>query len=121
MRLYIAGPWSHRHQVKDIAARFEQAGHTITEKWWDHPEVSPDDTKELAKQADLDIIGVFDCDHFIFLNLAYSEGKCVELGMALMEDKPILAVGKPNTTVFHHLPELKWVDTVQEAIERLRR
>lgn len=124
MRVYIAAPWKHRDEAQRVGEKFEQAGHKITEKWWDHVDVGQDQmasqAAEMARQAKSDRAGVFAADHFIFLNLGYSEGKCVELGMALSEGVPIIAVGERSMNVFHYLPEVKWVGTVEEALERIQ-
>ncbi len=125
MRLYIAAPWAHRDKAQAVALEFENNGHDITEKWWLHKDVGQGDMgkepEEMASQAKADEIGVLNADHFIFLNLAYSEGKCVELGMALSEGTPILAIGEPAMNVFHYHPRVKWVETVEEALERIGR
>ena len=127
MKLYIAGPWKYRDEVRAAATLFKAASHTITEEWWDHLDIThnssilPIDREEMARQARADWAGVWGADQLIFLNLAYSEGKCVELGMALADKIPICAVGEPGMNAFHYLPEVVWVHTVEEAIERLRR
>lgn len=123
MKVYIAGPWKRRSEVATAALKFEAAGHKITEKWWDHVDVGQEDmaaqSVEMTRQAKADKAGVFAADHFILLNLEYSEGKCVELGMAISEGVPIIAVGKPSMNVFHYLPEVRWEPTVEAAIERI--
>ena len=125
MRVYIAAPWAHRDKAKAASVLFEKAGHKITERWWDHKDVGQTEMEaaadEMERQAKADVKGVYTADHFIFLNLAYSEGKCVELGMALSEGIPIVAVGKRGMNVFHYHPRLLWVNTVEEAIEQLQR
>ena len=123
MKVYIAAPWAHREEAARVGMLFEQAGHTITEKWWSHKDVGQDamevHAEEMACQAKSDVAGVFSADRFVFLNLAYSEGKCVELGMALSEGIPIIAVGKRGMNVFHYHPRLMWVATAEEAIGQL--
>ena len=105
MRLYIAAPWKYRDQARVAGEQATQRGHVITEKWWDHEDITenstllPQDRKEMAKQAQADWDGVSSADAFIFLNLAYSEGKCVELGLALVNMLPIFAVGEPGMAV----------------------
>ena len=124
MKLYIAGPWKHREEVGRVADQFIAAGHQITERWWEHEEVDlskPGGVKEMGRQAKLDERGVMAADQFVFLNLAYSEGKCVELGIAISEGIPITAVGHPAINVFHYHPSVKWVETAEEVVVKLSR
>ena len=124
MKVYVAAPWKHRPEAAEAGRKLEAAGHIITEKWWEHKDVTingtiVEDAAELTRQALLDIRAVQRADAFILLNLAYSEGKCVELGLALADEIGIIAVGKPGLNVFHYLPEVHWVETVEDAIVRL--
>lgn len=123
MRIYLAGPWTCREEVRQAACRFEAAGHTITEAWWSHRDVALQDPQrdiKLRQQAHHDVSGILTAQRFIFLNWASSEGKCVELGMALTLKTPILAVGMRSLhNIFHYLPQITWVLTVEKAIEHL--
>lgn len=124
MRVYIAAPWKHKDDAREASLTFEAAGHTITEKWWNHEDVGPmpysdASKKELSRQALKDICGVADAHRFIFMNLAYSEGKCVELGWAISAGIPIVAVGEPGMNAFHYLDVIKWVPTLEDAVNAL--
>jgi nucleoside 2-deoxyribosyltransferase len=131
IRVYIAAPWRFRNDMPDYAKQVEDAGFTITHRWW-----SVDDTplsdhgyadrsnQILREQAESDVKGVTTADVLLMLNLGKSEGKSVEQGIAIALGTPIIAVGKlgdPETlNVFHFLPCYTWVPTINEAIEVLK-
>ena len=110
-----------------FASRLTKAGHKITEPWWDHRDVNgldDDEADELVDQAWRDLEGVDNADRFILLNLGKSEGKAVELGWALCRRIMVIAVGKRgehSNNVFHYLPQIKWVSTIEELIEWLKK
>ena len=121
MRIYLAAPWLRRHEVPAVAAQLEAAGHTITERWWEHPDVNsggPDAHPELERQAFADFEGVVRADALVLLNLATSEGKAVETGVALALVKPVVVVGE-RSNVFHHMPNVHLVGSVEAALSLL--
>jgi nucleoside 2-deoxyribosyltransferase len=121
MRIYLAAPWAHREDMPTISEQLEAAGHYITWKWWETPDLKEGSIfdGELMKQAGKDMQGVIDADVLVVLNSAKSEGKAVEQGLAIAYKKPIIAVGKLGDgtakNVFHYLPNYRWVETVDEA------
>lgn len=117
MRVYIAAPWTHKPAAIAAAVAFEQAGFTVTKRWWEHRDTT--DIEELAIQAIEDIAGVFNANWFVLLNLEKSEGKAVETGLALAYGTPIIVVGKP-TNLFHYLPGTRFADTVEDAIQTIQ-
>lgn len=124
MRIYIAAPWKDKLLMPAIADRVEGAGHEITHKWWlveDVPE-SVRTVQLLREQAIKDITGVKTADLVLVLNTAKSEGKSLEQGVAIGDNKPIVIVGKRgefSMNVFHYLDNYRWVETVGEALEIL--
>src|SRR5215213_5765392 len=95
MRIYIAGPWAHRGDMPGISEMFEKAGHEITWKWWNTPDIPENENRneELTKQAFNDKRGVEECQILVLINSAKSEGKAFEQGLAVAKRKPIIAVG----------------------------
>jgi nucleoside 2-deoxyribosyltransferase len=125
MRLYIAAPWIHRDDMPTIAAQFEEAGHTVTHKWWEAKSIpeSKWTADGLCSQAVADRDGVLTADVVVLINSARSEGKAVEQGIAIAQGKHIIAVGERGAlsmNVFHYLPNYIWVATVEEAIGACR-
>lgn len=126
--VYIAAPWVCKEKAAEAANLFGDAGFTVTEPWWSHTDVkaaysdkvSDRDVEELEKQAVADFDGILRAELFVLLNLAKSEGKAVETGIALELSLPIILVGKPSN-IFHYLPEITIVDDIQEALEVAKR
>lgn len=102
---------------------FIDAGHSITEKWWDHRNVpqAEEHAEELAEQAKRDWRGVDFADALVLLNLEKSEGKSVETGIALAMEIPIIGIGERGSNVFQYLAQFQWVATVSEALCALGR
>ena len=126
MKLYIAAPWAYKEAARAAGRIFTRYGHEITEPWWDHRDVNGDDSAvdELLQQAWKDIAGVKSADVFVLLNLGMSEGKAVELGIALEAGVRVIAIGhrgEHSNNVFHYLPQVKWVETVTEALDWLEK
>ena len=117
LKIYLAAPWAHRGDTQIAALQIEAAGHTITEPWWTHTE--SEDHDELVRQATRDIEGIAKADFVIVLQLAVSEAKATETGIAMMLAKPIVVVdpnwSKPGyKNLFHYL--LTVVPTMDEAL-----
>ena len=118
MRVYVAAPWVRRNEAREAAYQLIEAGHVVTCRWLtvhggdDRPE-------RLRQEADNDLSDLLNSDIMLLLNLEKSEGKAVETGFAIATGMDIIAVGQPSN-VFHYLPEVIWVDSVDEAIRVLR-
>ena len=115
--IYLAAPWVDREYAKSVSTTLVSAGFSITEPWWDHPDTT--NNEELQEQAWKDFLGVISADCVIVLNTSKSEGKAVETGLALARKIPVIVVGEP-TNIFHHLPEIVIVSSVEDAIEHIR-
>lgn len=134
-KIYVAGPWDFRNKAKEVADKFEAAGHEITHKWWLHDAGVGGlaDTEYHRQCAINDVNGVLNADVFYLLNLQErgkeTSGKAVELGLALAGqsffslDKwhniKIFIEGPYTTNVFQLLNGVQWVTNVEEVIERL--
>ena len=129
MNIYLAAPWVHRFDAKEAAFKLEEAGHLLVTKWWLNEEIAafPDeafgeDLLALQIQARSDMLGVCDAGQVIILQLAQSEGKAVEMGIALSYRIPIMVVS-PNRkrgNLFQYLPQIEFVKSIEEAIEVLK-
>lgn len=124
MRVYIAAPWVDRANMPEISQRLEARGHLITHKWWE-AEDTPEGVRAdsvLRQQAINDVAGVKNADIVLVINTAKSEGKSLEQGIAIADNKPIIIVGKlgeHSKNVFHYLDNYRWVYTVDHALEIL--
>lgn len=124
MKIYIAAPWVHKDRIPDISAKFEAIGCEVTHKWWITEDIQESERTAgaLYQQAVNDYLGVVRADLLVLINSDKSEGKAVEQGVAIANDKPIIAVGKRgevSKNVFHYLENYFWVDTVEDAVRAL--
>ena len=117
MHIYIAAPWDYRDQMDSLAKNFEDAGHTISHKWWS---TEAKDNTSPREQAEADIRGVRDSQCVILMNFKMSEGKAVEQGIAIADFIPIIGVSSSgrmlSNNVFHTLDNYTWVDDVKDVL-----
>lgn len=114
--------------MEAIAAQFEAAGHTITERWWSRTQFlaygdpgyhKPGNWNNLEDQAIDDYLGVVQADALVVINSEISEGKATEMGIAIALFKPIILVGQRTRNVFHYMPSVYPVKTLKAAIRKL--
>ena len=126
MRVYIAAPWVRKADAIMAGWDVEAAGHTVTSRWFHHGDGGDamDSTGitqpigNIREQAWDDIEDVCGSDVLVVLNLEKSEGKAVETGIALIQNIPVISVGKRGN-IFQTLAIE--VETLQEAIAALDR
>jgi len=88
LKIYIATKFENHPRAQEVAKNLEDAGHTITYKWWVSDEPS-------AEQAWLDYTGVIFADAVVLIvekNLPYS-GALTEFGIALGRGIPVYIMG----------------------------
>lgn len=127
MRVYLAAPWSSKEAMPLVAKELENAGHTITKKWWEHREVPgyletdcpAEERDELEAQAAEDLSGIQRADAFVLWNAGVSEGKCVEMGYAIANSIPVILIGR-RSNLFHYLcDDVEAVASIDEALMAL--
>jgi nucleoside 2-deoxyribosyltransferase len=111
MRIYLAGRYSRRNELRDYADTLRRHGHTVTSRWLDEDKpldgALTDQTDEwLAQTAAYDLYYIDSADVLLF----FSEdplvgiprgGRHVEFGYALGRGKWINVIG-PMENVFHY-------------------
>ena len=103
-KVYVAAPFAYKGYAAQIANRIESQGDirfVVQSRW--HDGVDYDDEALWEDEAHKDVSDVFDCDVMLVLNLAKSEGKAFEQGVAFTLGKPIIVWGE-KSHVFHALP-----------------
>lgn len=114
MKLYIAGKWSEREEIKKIMEMFELRGHIITVDWTNH--IHSTKSKEYAIE---DIQGVKDCDVLIAYMKTpgiFYKGCWVEIGAALALDKRVIIIGHEVSSVFLGHPNIHVFNSKEEAL-----
>ena len=114
IKVYIAGPWARKDEAEKAAVVFERAGYIVARPWWFFEEDGTDAMKE--ELAIADVVGVINADCVVVLNLEKSEGKAVETGITIALGKPLIVVGE-RSNIFHWLPGVILVDSVEKALE----
>ena len=135
MKVYLAGRYSRKEELKGYADQIRAAGHEVTSRW-----LQGDHQVREASDAETDSVSVpvdgrpYALDDFEDLGLSdvvvsFTEtprkggdsrgGRHVEFGLALAWDKRVLVVG-PRENVFHTLPQvLHFWEWGQEVVEIL--
>ena len=121
-RVYLAAPWLHKADALVAQTQFEAAGFEVVSHWIQYHEDAIANDAELQAQAVEDYADIVaKTDAFVILNLALSEGKAFEFGVAYRQKLPCIVVGNRERNIFYHLPGVLQVETVEEAITVLRR
>ena len=133
MKIYVAGKFQEKAQVRAVQAALIADGHTITHDWTAHDvghaePGGPDwveiyhqwyDPKELALQAAGDLLGVEFADAFVLCaqNSHKYSGALTEMGMALANVIPVYIIGRNlGSNIFTRLSIVEVYDTVEEVI-----
>jgi hypothetical protein len=125
MKVYIAAPWGNKADARAARILVQQAGHRVTSRWMDQPDGDYEQPAEkMAEEALRDIDDTYAANVLLYLNLAKSEGKAVELGMFLARQEEsggvkIVVVGGKANNVFLHLPSIIHVSSVEEALGQI--
>lgn len=121
MRLFLAGSWNAKEHLRAARTMCEEAGHEVTSTWLDEP---PIDTSNPFLMKVMGLNDWHDVKRAGMLVMfreweSTSGGMFVEMGIALERGMPIAGVGKPNTGVYDHLPEVVWYDNLDELLEAI--
>ena len=137
MRIYVAGKWQEKSQVKQVQIALVNAGHEITHDWTIHemgahePKQDTDvligthwyDPEELARQALGDLRGVQTAEAIVIcaINPHKYSGTLTEMGIALGCGRRVLIIGEHiDSNIFTWLPEVKVYPSLAEVIDALQ-
>lgn len=118
MRIYLTARWARRDEMKLHRQELQKLGHEVTSRWLDEVDgVSP------ADAAAVDLNDIDDAEALIVFtdapDVGYSTGgRHVEMGYAIGIGRHICVIG-PRENVFHHLPQMNFVESVAKAAEFL--
>ncbi len=132
MKIYVAGKWSERENVKKVMEMIESRGHTITCNWTNH--IAPERIQngegcfnkdfDWAQNghktyAEEDLEGVKNCDVVVACMWSpdiFYKGAWIEIGIAIGLNKNIVIIGSNVTTVFLGLKNITVVGSIEEAL-----
>lgn len=130
MKIYLAGSFDRRSELKKIALGIVADGHSITARWLDstnaHTGSSDDGVggKDAQDFAVRNLIDIFGSDLVISLTHDANDpprgGRHVEFGYALALRKKLIVCG-PRENLFHHLPQVIVVGDVEGLVDVLRK
>jgi hypothetical protein len=128
-RIYIACRFSRKNEAKEIRERLQRLGYIVTSRWLDTEweEQTEDGTSSAAPPekreefAIKDRDDVYDADLILSLTenpktKSYGRGgRHVEFGMGVALGKRLAIVGQCEH-IFHHLPNVRRYDNIQDFI-----
>lgn len=130
MKVYLCSRYSRRDQMRAFRATLVEQGHEVTSRWldteWDRAEkgssAAPPEYRE--KYALIDYEDVQACEVIVAFTEAPGDGgrggRHVEFGMAVALGKKLLVVGH-RENIFHHLPQVNFVEGTEFVPDVLRR
>jgi nucleoside 2-deoxyribosyltransferase len=130
MRIYLAGQYARKLELREYAEQAKAVGIYVGADWLEEseaPEATLDSVsdKVRSKYAQHDWWDIGACDEFVFFaepqeNQPPRGGRHVEFGMAIALGKPIVVIGQPEN-IFHYLPGIKieFFDTWNSALAYL--
>lgn len=118
LRIYLAGSWDRREELKGYASQVMEAGYEVTSRWLLKDYViggKVDVQQEISTLAQPfaleDVTDIRRADGILCFsdsNKSVRGGRHVELGIAVALEKSIVLVG-PKENVFHTLPNvIRW-------------
>lgn len=133
MKLYLASAFDLGPKVEEFAVALENAGHTVTVKWWardgfdlrdkktdnEHPERFYDDP--IGRLIfERDVRGVRECDAFVIIageTPRAFNGANIEYGIAIACGKPCFSIGKlDNSALYWPVRQLASVRQLLQAL-----
>jgi hypothetical protein len=133
LRIYLAAPWQHKTEAKQVAQQFRDAGFDISSRWHDKHHEGADgdkDTALLAQEASDDLFDLLNSDGMVILQLVKSEGKAFEQGFLIAASQytglnnKLIVVSADGTrgNVFQYLEDVyDLVPTVEAAIDTAKK
>jgi hypothetical protein len=119
MKIYLASRWSRIKEMRTVACRLQDLGHTVQCRWiWRaEPNVSNLDGPDAARVAAEDLEDVRESNCLILFAEAPRTptrgGRMVEFGAALAAGKRIIIIGG-RENVFTCLPQIKHFESFHD-------
>jgi len=134
VRVYLAGPYRSRDQLRRLAAELTDLGFYVTSRWLEEThEINPGtegaavalSDEAVAEHAETDLTDIEISEVLVLFTAAYvgaegGGGRHVETGYALARDKRVVIVGEPEN-VFHRLSGVHRVTDWADAKDTLQR
>ena len=127
MKIYIAARFKKKKLVQNIQKKLEKVGYSISYDWTKHKPIKPYNKhqKTAAKYSENELIGISDCDVFIYISDEGGTTLPMEFGAALIlaknTGKPLIyVVGKYNDkSPWFFNPRVIRKGSIDEVIDEL--
>lgn len=131
MKIYLAGRYSIRDQLKEYRDTLRMNGHEVTSRWLDFEDDNPDafppddgtasshaapELRQMVAQMDVDDVKDADAIMLFTSELGRRGGMFVEWGIAIALDKVLVLIG-PEINVFQHYPGTLQYNSFEEALD----
>jgi len=125
MKIYLCAQFSEQYIMQTWRTILTHAGHNVTSRWLDVEEA--DEKKPSKKVTNAALIDMADIDKAEIIisktinrgELFTGGGRHIEFGYAFAKGKKLINVGGYES-VFHHLPDVVTVPTIEDAIALLK-
>ena len=109
MKVYVAGKFEDRFEIRTVMNRLRAVGHEVTHDWtYEDPGDLQGDALAsfLTHCAEADMNGVLEADILVLINHKLAFGAAAEMGMAIAWGKVVYVVGPEiRDNIFFHLKE----------------
>ena len=123
MKIYLAAQFKEQQLMREWRALLRQNGHMVTSRWLEVKESGLDETHspDAIDEAFKDLYDIRMAEIVISHTLKRGDmftggGRHIEFGFALALEKKLINVGGCES-VFHRLPQVITVPTIEQAIE----
>jgi hypothetical protein len=130
MIIYLAGRYSRRDQLRNVADELRRLGHVINSRWLETDWVSRPNKSSAAPPEYREKYALIDMEDVRAANcvISFTEapgdgsrgGRHVEFGLAVGLEKRLIVVGH-RENLFHHLPGVEFFTTQEELLSHFRR
>jgi hypothetical protein len=111
VKVYLAGSWQQRADVKALMEYLEINGVTIAVDWTNH------EGMEVEEYAKADFDALIASDVFVLYNpLKISRGKFTEFGIAIANDIPVITYKTKKLGIFGHLIRAQHAGTPEKLL-----
>ena len=119
MKIYLAAQFKEQALMREWREKLRQNGHYVTSRWLEVSEATEKESASTEAAKDLHDIHASEIMISHTINrgdLFTGGGRHIEFGFALALEKKLINVGGYES-VFHQLPQVITVSTIEQAIE----
>ena len=121
MKIYLAAQFKEQNLMKEWRKLLRQNGHYVTSRWLEVSKAKETEKESASVEAAKDLHDIHASEIVISHTINRGDlftggGRHIEFGFALALEKKLINVGGYES-VFHQLPQVITVSTIEQAIE----